>query len=64
MNLTAKQTAMMDRHNGTARNHESALSAEERAEWLSLFDRSDSRQFSRSDRAHMVELERRMRRSR
>lgn len=61
MTLTAKQIAMMDRHNGGSVG--SVLTAEERAEWLSLFDRSQDRGFSRSDRARMRDLERRMRRA-
>lgn len=63
MTLTAKQIAMMDRHNGTG-SAGSALSSEERAEWMALVDRSQDRGFSRSDRARMRELERRMRWSR
>lgn len=63
MTLTAKQNAMMDRHNGTG-SVGSVLTAEERAEWLSLFDRSQDRGFSRADRARMRDLERLMRWSR
>lgn len=63
MILTAKQNTMMDRHNGTG-SVASVLSDKERAELLSLFDRSQDRGFSRDERERMRELERRMRRAR